>query len=111
MKKKLSVVTVSLIVSVLATCILGGKFNEKVFAAETKSEAVVSQYNQLEMPIIAIDSDSEISSDEEYTDVQITVINDEGNYEMTKMDTRIRLRGNSSLHASPQISPAFCVRA
>lgn len=97
MKKKFSAIAVSLVVTVAATFILGGSFIEKVYAAETS----VTQFNQLEMPIIAIstDSGSEIKSDAEYTDAKISIINDEGSYEMTDMATSIKLRGNSSMYA------------
>ncbi|MFZ5986729.1 MAG: CotH kinase family protein [Bacillota bacterium] len=96
MKKKLSAVAVALIVTVLVS-ILGCN----VFASETGNATELIEYNQFEMPIIAINtvSESEIDSVEEYTDAQISIINDEGNYEMTDMDVSIRLRGKSSLYA------------
>lgn len=97
MLKRLSVVLVSLIVTVLATGILGWN----LFAAEAGYAEGESPYDQLEMPIIAIntDSESEISSDEEYAEAQISVINAEGSWEITNMAVSIRLRGSSSMHA------------
>ncbi|GEM_PF-1321441 len=105
MKKKLSVVAASLIVSVLATGITGWNCNEKVLASEvvnaTEVAAEGTEYNQLEMPIVSINtvSGSEISSEEEYIGAQISIINDEGIYEMTDMNTTIKLRGSSSMYA------------
>lgn len=101
MRKRLSAVAVSLIFTVIATCTLGWN----VFAAETGNATDVAssstEYSQLEMPIISIHtaSKSEISSNEEYTDAQISIINAEGTYEMTDKATSIRLRGNASLAA------------
>lgn len=105
MKKNISVATVALLLtfSVIATYVFG--LNYKVFAEETgKSGAAASSqaaYEQFEMPIIAIntDADDKIDSKDEYTAAKIRIINDDGNYEMTNMDTSIKLRGNSSLNA------------
>ena len=101
MKRKLAVVMLTLIVIALATCILGWNYQEKVFALETELTSSTTEYTQFEMPIISIttNAESEISSDEEYTDAQISIIDDEGSYEMTDMATSIRLRGNSSMYA------------
>ncbi|WP_010248357.1 CotH kinase family protein [Acetivibrio cellulolyticus] len=105
MKRKLPAITVSLIVTVVATCTLGGNCKEKVYASEIGNAAEVAssnvEFNQLEMPIISINtvSGSEISSEEEYVGAQISIINDEGNYEMTDMNTSIKLRGSSSMYA------------
>lgn len=105
MKRKFSVVILTLITTVLAICILGWNSQDKVFASDTgNAEELIdskTQYNQFEMPIISITtaSEGEISSDVEYTQAQISIINDEGSYEMTDMATSIKLRGNSSMYA------------
>ncbi len=99
MKKKLSAAMVVLLVTLAATCFLCGNLQEEVFASELTSPSI--GYNQFEMPIIAVntDSGSEISSKEVYTDAKISIINTQGNYEMTDMDMSIKLRGNSTLYA------------
>jgi hypothetical protein len=100
LKKKLSAIAVSLIVTILATTILG--WNCRVSASEEASNATeLTGYNQFEMPIIAINtvSESKIDSDQKYSNAQISIINDEGNYEITKLDMSIRLRGNSSMNS------------
>ncbi|OPZ92661.1 MAG: CotH protein [Firmicutes bacterium ADurb.Bin419] len=108
MKKKLSVVASALIVSVLATGITGWNCNEKVFASEAVNVTAVAaeetEITQLEMPIVSINtiSGSEISSTEDYIGAKISIINAEGTYEMTDMDTTIKLRGSSSMYAEKQ---------
>lgn len=105
MKRKFAVVVLTLITTVLSTCILGWNSQEKVFASDTGNAAELTgsktEYNQFEMPIISITTASkgEISSDVEYTEAQISILNDEGSYEMTDMATSIKLRGNSSIYA------------
>lgn len=105
MKKNLLALTASFIVTVLAVCVVGWNCSGKVFASEVTSVTELTysdiEYNQFEMPVIAIStaSESEINSDEDYTDAQISIINDEGIYEMSDMDTSIKLRGNSSKYA------------
>ncbi len=105
MKKKLSVLATSLIVSVLTTGITGWNFNGNAFASEIGSTTEVvseeTEYNQFEMPVISINSvsGSEMISGEDYTGAQISIINDKGIYEMTDMDTTIKLRGSSSMYA------------
>lgn len=96
MKIKLPALTVSLTLFVLAISISVWICKDKAFANE-----MGNAYDQLEMPILAIntDNDSEITSDEVYINAKISVINDEGNYELTDVDTTIRLRGSSSLSA------------
>jgi hypothetical protein len=95
MKKFLSALAVSLIVTVLATCVPG--WNLTAFAAESTDSS--SEFNQLEMPIITINTTSGIDSEEDYTDAKISVIDDEGNYELSDTDMSIKLRGNSSMYA------------
>lgn len=105
MKRKLAVVLLTLATTVLATGVLGWNYQERVFAADTgKSTKLLSsevEYEQYEMPIISITTASqvEITSDIEYVDAKISIIDDEGNFEMTDMSTAIRLRGSSSAHA------------
>jgi hypothetical protein len=75
MKNKLSAVTRSLIVTVLAIYLLGWNCEAKLFTANTAPKLAASNIDssQFEMPIIVINtiSQSEISSNEEYTDVTI----------------------------------------
>ncbi|KNY25662.1 CotH kinase family protein [Pseudobacteroides cellulosolvens] len=104
MKVKLPALTVSLTVMVLAISMFGWGYKEKVYASETGSTTIASlntKYNQLEMPILAIntDSGSQINSDEEYAGAKVSIINDKGNYEITDMTTSVRLRGSSSMYA------------
>lgn len=105
MKKRLSAISVSLIVTFIATCTLGCNCQQRVFASETvnatESASSNTEYNQLEMPIITINTASESKdiSGENYTDVKISIINDAGKYEMTDMATTIKLRGSSSMYA------------
>ncbi|HEX9062710.1 MAG TPA: CotH kinase family protein [Clostridia bacterium] len=105
MRKKLTVVMAALAVSFLATCTVVWNYKESVFAAETSTTTQVAssntEYNQFEMPIISINTDSktEISSNEAYTDAKISIINDQGSYEMTNQSMSIKLRGNSSKYA------------
>lgn len=105
MNKKLSVLAATLIVSVATTGIIGCGFKEKVFASEIGSKVETasneSEFEQLEMPIVSINtvSGDEISSEDEYVGAKISILNDEGNYEMTGVDTTIKLRGSSSMYA------------
>jgi hypothetical protein len=102
MKRGLAVVTVALIVTVLATCFMG---NSCVLAEETSNTTRLTDSNikgsQFEMPVITINTvtENKISSDKAYTDAQISIINAKGNYEMTKTNMSIKLRGNSSMYA------------
>jgi hypothetical protein len=102
MKNKLSAVTRSLIVTVLAIYLLGWNCEAKLFAANTAPKLAASNIDssQFEMPIIVINTiyQNEISSNEEYTNAQISIINDQGNYEITDMSMSIKLRGKSSLY-------------
>lgn len=104
MKKRLSAISVSLMVAFIATCTLGCNCQPKVFAAEivNKAEKASSntEYNQLEMPIVTINTAvNKDLSEEDYADAKISIINSEGNYEMTDMATTIKLRGSSSTYA------------
>ncbi|HEX2926687.1 MAG TPA: CotH kinase family protein [Ruminiclostridium sp.] len=101
MKKFLSAAALSLIVTVLTTCVLGCC---TAFAAEAGNAKLTSseiEKKQLEMPIITVNtvSESKIDTKEKYTDAQISIINDDGKYDVTNMATSIKLRGNSSLNA------------
>ncbi len=96
MKRKLSAIAVVLIFTFLSTSMVG--FSTQTFAAETADS---SEYVQYEMPIVTIntDSDRKIDSDEVYTDTKISVINDDGKYEMSDIATSVKLRGNSSMYS------------
>ncbi len=96
MRRKLSAIAVVLIFTLLLTTMAG--VNTKTFAAETTDS---SEYNQYEMPIVTIntDSDSKIDSNEVYTNAKISLINDEGKYEMSDIATSVKLRGNSSMNS------------
>ncbi len=104
MKVKLPALTISLTVMVLAISMFGWEYKEKVYASETGNTTVATfstEYNQLEMPILAIvtNSGDQISSDEVYAGAKISIINDKGIYEMTDMATSVKLRGSSSMYA------------
>ncbi len=96
MKRKLSAIAVVLIFTFLSTSMAG--LSTKAFAEETDNSAGYVQY---EMPIVTIntDTDSKIDSDEVYTDAKISVINDDGKYEMSDIATSVKLRGNSSMYS------------
>ena len=96
MRRKLSAIAVILIFTLLSTNMVG--FSAQTFAAETTN---APKYIQYEMPIVAIntDSDSKINSDEVYTDAKISVINDDGKYEMSDISTSVKLRGSCSMYA------------
>lgn len=68
-----------------------------VFAADGDT-AILEE--QLEMPIICIDSTSAISSKETYVDAAVSVYDENGAAQLTDTAISIRLRGNSTLNAS-----------
>lgn len=96
MRKKLSTIAGILIFSLLTINLVG--YSTKTFAAETPDS---SEYKEYEMPIVAIntDSDSKIDSKEVYTNAKISLINSDGKYEMSDIATSVKLRGNSSMYA------------
>ncbi|QNU65269.1 hypothetical protein EHE19_009960 [Ruminiclostridium herbifermentans] len=101
MNKKIAAIVLSLIISVQAPFLLGQE--NKALAAETgtSTEAITTlntQFNQLEMPIISINTSGNQVTSENIT-AKISIINDEGIYEMTDMDMSIKLRGNSTMYA------------
>jgi hypothetical protein len=102
MKRKLVLTSLVLFLSVLVTCFV---VSNNVLAAEagntTKFTDTDIKTNQYEMPIISINTNNEskIDSNKDYTQAQISIIDAEGNYEMTKNNMSIRLRGNSSMYA------------
>jgi hypothetical protein len=106
MKKKLSVVKISLMATLLVTIILGWSNYQNVYASETKSNnKQASSYlevKQLEMPIIIINtpSNNKISSKDEFTNAIISIISDKGKHQMTDQNMSIKLRGNSSASAA-----------
>ena len=70
-------------------------------SAMTGLTATLNEFTQFEMPIIRINtvSGATITSKETYTEAKISVINKQGDYEMTDTNLSIRLRGNATLYA------------
>ena len=89
--KKSKFLKVLLCSAVLASC---------SFASTSLFAATEVDFTQLDMPIIFIDTnDQPIYSKEDYVNVSIDILKEEGAYQMEDMNVSIRLRGNSTLNA------------